>query len=70
MTVFSSLASPLAMPSSLWAAAATLAILTISVLAMSSSFWAPAATLSGIEPHGVYILNSECTLFELRVYFI
>ena len=23
---------------------------------------------SEIEPHGVYILNSECTLFELRVF--
>ena len=22
--------------------------------------------LSEIEPHGVYILNSECTLFELK----
>ena len=45
MTLFSSLVSPLAMSSSLWAAVATLAILTISVLAMSSSFYAPAATL-------------------------
>ena len=38
MTLFSSLVSPLAMSSSLWAAVATLAILAISVLAMSSSF--------------------------------
>ena len=38
MTLFSSLVSPLAISSSLWAAVATLAILTISVLAMASSF--------------------------------
>ena len=46
MTLFSSLVTPLAMSSSLWAAVATLAILTISVLAMSSSFCAPAAPLA------------------------
>ena len=26
----------------------------------------PELSQSEIEPHGVYILNSECTLFELR----
>ena len=46
MSLFSRLVSPLAMSSSLWAAVATLAILTISVWAMSSSFCAPAATLA------------------------
>ena len=46
MTLFSSLVLPLAMSSSLLAAVATLAILTVSVLAMSSSFCAPAATLA------------------------
>ena len=46
MTLFSSLVSPLAMSSSLWAAVATLAMLTLSVLAMSSYFCAPATTLA------------------------
>ena len=46
MTLFSSLVPPLAMSSSLLAAVATVAILTISVLAMFSSFCAPAATLA------------------------
>ena len=46
MTLFSDLVSPLAMSSSFWVAAATLALLTISILAMSSSLFARTATLA------------------------